>query len=149
MHKGLTIVVEDAKLFGKISIGTKIITFFIPNLMIFRVIKEKNYRLISIIITLTYMASCIGWCLFRKAANDINIMIANGIAIVLCFIQFILYLNFKRKYPNYSGSSSTIGIESNITEDVKKDESTIMTIDEESQDKAKEKPVKIITRIIW
>ena len=147
MHKGLTIVVEDAQLVGKIAIGTKILTFFMPILMIFRVIKEKNYKLISVNIILTYMASCIGWCLFGKAANDINIMIANGIAIALCFIQFIVYLNFKRKYPHYSGSSSTIGIESSTTEDVKKDESTTMTIDEESQDKAKEKPVKIITRI--
>ena len=147
MHKGLTIVVEDAQMVGKICIATKIITFFIPIIMIFRVIKEKNYKLISVNSTLTYMASCIGWVLFGKTANDFNIMISNAIGIVLCFIQFIVYLNFKRKYPHYSGPSSTIGIESSTSEDIKKDESTTMTIDEESQEKAKEKPVKIITRI--
>ena len=147
MYKGLTIVVEDVQMVGKICIATKLITFFTPILMIFRVIKEKNYKLISINSTFTYMCACIGWVLFGKSANDINIMIPNIAGILLCFVQFIAYLNIKKKYPHYSESSSTIGIERSTTEDPKKDESTTMTIDEESQEKAKEKPVKIITRV--
>ena len=147
MHKGLTIVVEDAQMVGKVCIATKLITFFTPILIIFRVIKEKNYKLISINNTLSYMFACIGWVLFGKSVNDTNILIPNIAGIVLCFVQFIVYLNFKKKYPHYAAPSSTIGIESSTTEDSKKDESTTMTIDEESQEKAKEKPVKIITRV--
>ena len=146
LHKGLTIVVEDAQMVGKICICTKIITFLIPIIRTCRVIKEKNYKLISVNSTLTYMAACIGWVLFGKAANDINIMCPNGIGVFLCFIQFIVYLNFKKKYGRYSGPSSTIGIE-NVSTEGKKDETTTMNIDEESQEKAKEKPVKIITRL--
>ena len=144
IHKGLTIVIEDADMIGKVCIGTKVITFIIPIILTFRVIKEKNYRLISFSNTTTYMMSCIGWLLFGKASFDINIMIPNCIGVVLCLIQFIVYLNFKKKYPSYRGC--TIGIESGSTE-YKKDESTTMNIDEESQEKAREKPVKIVTRI--
>ena len=146
IHKGLTIVIEDADMIGKVCIGTKVLTFLIPIILTFRVIKEKNYRLISFSTTITYMMSCIGWILFGKASFDINIMIPNAIGVFICFIQFIVYLNFKKKYPTYSGPSSTIGIESGSTE-YKKDESTTMNIDEESQEKAKEKPVKIVTRL--
>lgn len=147
IYKGLTIVLEDTQMVGKVCISTKLITFFIPILMIFRVIKEKNYKLISINSTCTYMIACIGWVLYGKSFYDINIMIPNIAGILLCFVQFIVYLNAKKKYPLFSRPSSTIGIERSSTEDPKKDESTTMTIDEESQEKAKEKPVKIITRL--
>ena len=146
LHKGLTIVVEDAQMVGKVCIATKLITFFLPILMIFRVVKEKNYKLISINTTFAYMCSCIGWLLYGKSTNDINVMIPNIAGILLCFVQFLVYLHYKKKYPHYAGPSSTIGIESSTTEDAK-NESTTMTIDEESQEKAKEKPVKIITRV--
>ena len=148
IYKGLTLVVEDADMIGRICIGTKVLTFIIPIILTFRVIKEKNYRLISLNSTITYMMSCIGWILFGKATFDINIMVPNAIGVFLFFIQFIVYLNFKKKYPTYRGDSSTIGIESGSTE-FKKDESTTMNmnIDEESQEKAKEKPVKIVTRL--
>jgi uncharacterized protein with PQ loop repeat len=147
LHKGLSIVIEDAQIVGKICIGTKLISFFTPLVLTWRVIKEKNYRLISVNTTLTYMASCIGWVLFGKSANDLNIMCANTIGVILCLIQFIVYLNFKKKYKRYSTPTSTIGIENTSGEESKKEESSTMNIDEESQDKAKEKPVKIITRI--
>lgn len=146
IHKGLDVVVEEADMVGKICICTKLITFITPLLMTYRVIKERNYKLISVNSTLTYMVACIGWLVFSKLANDLNIMCANAIGVVICFIQFCIYLNYKKKYPIYTGPTSTIGIESS-TLDSKKDESTTMNIDEESQEKAKEKPVKIITRL--
>jgi uncharacterized protein with PQ loop repeat len=146
IHKGLDVVVEDSDMVGKICIGARLITFCIPILMTYRVIKEKNYKLISVNTTLTYMLSCIGWLIFGKFANDLNIMCANCIGVAICFIQFCIYLNYKSKYPVYTGPTSTIGIEGSSL-DSKKEESTTMNIDEESQEKAKEKPVKIITRI--
>ena len=39
LHKGLSMVIEDAQMVGKICIGTKLITFCIPALMVFRVFK--------------------------------------------------------------------------------------------------------------
>ena len=42
LHKGLSIVIEDAQIVGKICIGTKLISFFTPLFLTCRVIKEKN-----------------------------------------------------------------------------------------------------------
>ena len=66
------------------------------------------------------------------------------------FMLYSIYCLFKfqKKYPYYDGSSYTIGIERSSNEDVKKDGSTTMSIDEEKQVRAKVKPVKIVTRII-
>ena len=146
IQKGLTIVVEDPLMVGRICIGTKLITFCYPLLMIYRTIKGKNYMFISVSITLTYLAACCGWCFFGKEKNDNCVMCANGIGVILGIIQFLVYLNFRKKYQ-YNGPTKTIGIESGTGDDSKKDDSITMNIDEESQEKAKEKPVKIISKV--
>ena len=48
LHKGLTVVIEDSNIVGKICIGTKLITFCIPLLEMSRVFKDKNYKHISL-----------------------------------------------------------------------------------------------------
>ena len=146
LHKGLSMVIEDAQMVGKICIGTKLITFCIPALMVFRVFKEKNYGLISLNNTIICCAACSAWCLFGKLANDFNAMCANGIAVLLCLGQICVYFTFKNKY-GYSGPTATIGIDTTSTEETKKDEHISMNVDEESQEKAKEKPVRIVTKI--
>ena len=146
LHKGLSMVIEDAQMVGKICIGTKLITFCIPALMVFRVFKEKNYGLISLNNTIICCAASAAWCLFGKCANDYNAMCANGLAILLCLGQICVYFTFKSKY-GYSGPTATIGIDTTSAEETKKDENTSIKFDEESQDRAKEKPVRIVTKI--
>lgn len=147
VQKGLSFVIEDINIVGKICVGIKIITFITPIIMICKVNKEKNYILISSYNIISYLVACIGWAVFGKIINNFNIMCSYSVGIAFGFIQFLVYMNFKKKYPRYSGPSSTIGIESGSSEEPKKDESTTINIDEESQERAKEKPVKIITRI--
>ena len=146
MYKGLTIVVEDTMLLGKICVGTRVITFCTPIYLVYRVIKEKNYMHLSLGSTLTYLAACIGWAFYGKNINDNNVMYANCAGTIIGIIQLSIYCNYKRKYRGFSVDTSTIGIESGSTEETRKDESTTIHIDEESQEKAKEKPVKIIAR---
>ena len=73
-------------------------------------------------------------------------MCANGLAILLCLAQICVYFTFKNKY-SYSGPTSTIGIDTGVSEEVKKEENSSINIDEENQEKAKEKPVRIVTKI--
>ena len=146
LHKGLSMVIEDAQMVGKICIGTKLITFCIPALMVFRVFKEKNYGLISLNNTIICCAACSAWCLFGKCTNDMNAMCANGIAVLLCLAQICVYFSFKNKYA-YSGPTSTIGIDQPTTEEIKKEENSSINIDDETQEKTKEKPVRIVTKI--
>ena len=146
LHKGLTMVIEDSNIVGKICIGTKLITFCIPMLEMSRVFKDKNYKHISLHNTLFCCAACLAWAIFGKCANDINAICANCLAVVLCLVQLGIRWNYKRKYAN-PGEITTIGIESTGVDDSKKEEKMDMNVDEESQDKAKEKPVRIVTKI--
>jgi uncharacterized protein with PQ loop repeat len=146
IQKGLTIVVEDPLMVGRICIGTKLITFGYPLLMIYRTIRGKNYMFISVSITLTYLAACLGWCFFGQNKSDSNIMWANGIGVILGIIQFLVYLNYRKKYQ-YNLPTKTIGIEKGTGDDNKKDDSINMNFDEEGQEKGKEKPVKIISKV--
>ncbi len=73
-------------------------------------------------------------------------MCANGIAVLLCLAQICVYFSFKSKY-SYSGPTSTIGIDTTSSEETKKDENSSINIDEENQEKIKDKPVRIVTKI--
>ena len=146
LHKGLSVVVDEPQNVGRLCICTKFISCFVILFMTYRIIKEKNFKLISFNTTFTYLLACIGWALFGKTISDTNVMIANGIGILCCITQILLYLNFKKKYPYYT-TNSTIGIENTSTEESKKEETSTMSIDEEKEEKTKEKPVKIITRV--
>ena len=137
---------EDPQIIGKICIGARLITFSYPILMIYRAVKEKNYMFISLSTTVGNLIFCIGWFIFGRNIKDNNVVCANGIGVILGIIQFIVYLNFRKKYQ-YNGPTKTIGIERSSGEDTKKDDSITMNIDEESQERAKEKPVKIITKL--
>ena len=150
LHKILSVIIDEIPTIGNVCIGTKIITFCIPIYILFKIYKDKTYKQISFNITLTYLACCIAWVLFGKSINDNKIMIANGVGVVVCLVQFVLYLSFKKQFPSQSNTvfNSTSVIEKNIEEPKKDENATItMSIDEEKVDKAKEKPVKIITRI--
>ena len=92
------------------------------------------------------MIFCIGWFIFGRNIKDNHVVCANGIGIILGIIQFVVYLNFRKKYQ-YNGPTKTIGIERGTGEDTKKDDSITMNIDEESQERAREKPVKIVTKL--
>lgn len=146
IQKGLSVILEDPQIVGRICIGTRLITFCYPILMIYRAVKEKSYMFISLTTTVAYLIFCVGWFIFGRNIKDNNVVCANGIGIILGIIQFVVYLNFRKKYQ-YNGPTKTIGIERSSGEDTKKDDSITMNIDEESQERAKEKPVKIITKL--
>lgn len=57
---------------------------------------------------------------FGKSTNDINVICANGCAIVFGLIEIIVYLHFKKKYGYNDNSTKTIGIESSQVEEQKK-----------------------------
>lgn len=147
MQKGLDTIIEDFQIVGKICIGTKLITFYTPMLLLYQVFKEKNFELISLRDTFLYCAASLAWILFGKSTKDIYVMWANSCAFVLCSIQLYVIIYFKRKYSNYNKPTKTIGIETEQNEEPKKEESTSINLDLEKQEKEKEKPVKIVTKI--
>ena len=71
-------------------------------------------------------------------------MFPNALCIVLSLVQIIIYINLSRKFPAIGQRefSSTIGIETTSSDEGKKEETPIK-IDEDTEAKGKEKPVKI------
>ena len=64
----------------------------------------------------------------------------------MCLVQIFVIFYFRRRYSGYK--SNTIGIESSQVEEVKKEENApIGNFEEDKQDKGKEKPVKIVTKV--
>ena len=146
IHKGLYVIVEDTQVIGKICIVTKMITFYSPMMLLFQVFKDKNFGLISLRNTSLYCISSLAWIIFGKTMRDTNLILANLCAFFLCLVQIFVIFYFKRRYSGYK--SNTIGIESSQVEEVKKEENApIGNFEEDKQDKGKEKPVKIVTKV--
>ena len=147
MQKGLDTIVEDFQVVGKICFVTKLITFYEPMLLLYQVFKEKNIEIISTRNTFLYCITSLAWVLFGKSTKDIYVTLANLCSFLLCLIQLYIIFYFKRKYSSYNKPTKTIGIESSQNEEPKKEENTTMNYDMEKEEKSKEKPVKIVTKI--
>lgn len=147
MQKGLDTILEDFQTVGKICFVTKLITFYNPFLIMYQVFKEKNFEIISINQTLFYCLASFAWILFGKSSKDVYVMCANSCAFVLSAIQLYVIYFFKKKYSNFNKPTKTIGIESSQNEEPKKEENNSINLELENQENAKEKPVKIVSKI--
>ena len=146
IQKGLYVIVEDIDVVGKICILTRLITFFNPMLLLYQVFKDKNFRLISLRNTSLYCLASLAWIIFGKTMRDTNLILANICSLFLCLIQIFVIFYFKKRYSGYK--SNTIGIESSQVEEIKKEENApISNFEEDKQDKGKEKPVKIVSKV--
>ena len=147
LYRALTIIIDDDRIVGKICVGTSLIVFLSPIQIIYKVIKEKNYRLIPIYNCYLIFLYAICWVVYGIFITDFYVVFPNAIAIVLSLVEIIIYLSYKRKYPAIGERdfSSTIGIETTTNEEGTKKEEPPIKMDEEDV-KGKEKPVKIITK---
>ena len=148
LYRGLAYTINDDSIIEQICNGTAIVVFLSPIQLIYRVIKEKNYFLIPIYTAYVSFIASSCWVTYGVFIRDIYVILPNTIGILLAIIQIIVYTNYKRKYPSIGEKefNSTIGIENTGNDEGKKDESTIIKVDENSQNNAKEKPVKIISK---
>lgn len=141
IFKFLTVIINDAQIIGKICVMAKFFVFISPVQLIYRVIKEKNYILIPIYASFVSFLSCICWVSYGFFINDFNVVIPNAIGLILALIQFYVYFFYKKKYPNLSQRTSSLGIENISSENNKKDH-----IHENLDNIIKVKPVKIVTK---
>jgi uncharacterized protein with PQ loop repeat len=145
LYRAFTIIIDDDRVIGKILIVTTIVVYLAPIQIIYRVIKDKNYIMIPIYSAYVYLFACISWVIYGISINDFYLIFPHVIGTILSLIQIIIFINYKKKYPALGEKefSSTIGIETTGNEETKKEETKID--DEPSQ--AKEKPVKIVSKI--
>ena len=149
LYRALTIIIDDDRIVGKICIAISCVIFVSPIQILYKVIKDKNYILIPINNCYLIVLYGICWVVYGIFITDFYIVFPNSIAIILSLVQIVVYLNFKKKYPAIGERefSSTIGIETNPSDEINKKEETPIQLDEEIDDKGKEKPVKIISKV--
>jgi len=148
-YRGLTIVVDDDAVIGKICNVTSIIVFLNPMYLIYKVIREKNnYILIPIYTAWVSLFAHGLWVIYGIIIKDVYLMVPNVIGIVLSIIQICIYIIFKKKYPTFGErekDTSTIDIENTGNDDRRED--TTIKDDEEIQNSSKGKPVKIVSKL--
>ena len=147
VYRGLTIVVDDDAVVGKVCNVTSIIVFLSPIQILYRVFREKNnYFLIPIYTAWVSLFSTGCWVTYGILISDIYIQIPYIIGIILAIVQICTYIVFKRKYPTIGErdrDTSTIDIDNTVDE---KKETNNIKDDEENQTDVKEKPVKISSK---
>ena len=148
VYRALTIIIDDDRIIGKICIGTTLVVYLSPMQVLYKVIKEKNYMFIPIRSAWVYLLACIGWIAYGIFITDFYLICPHVAGVILSLIQIVIFYNYKRKFPAIGEKdfSSTIGIEKTGNEDTKNEETSIKIDEEESQSKAKEKPVKIVSK---
>ena len=148
LYNTLTFLIDDQSIIGKICNCTSIIVFLSPIQLIYRVIREKIYFLIPIYTAYVSFVTSSCWVIYGISFKNMYIVFPNTFGIVLAIVQIIVYFNYKNKFPNFGDKdNSTIGIESTVTEDGKKDEPTTIKIDEDNQSNEKVRPVKIVSKV--
>ena len=146
LYKGLLDVIIDINKLGLVCLTFKLITFCVPSMTMYKIVKEKTHQLISLRLTCIYSISCISWLLYSLYYYNFYLRMANGIGLVLSMIQFILYFKYKNKTPIID-VLNTSSLEIASSSEDKKVDSNSMNLDEEKAEKSNEKPVKIITKI--
>ena len=142
-YRFLTMVLTDPFILGKLCIITSLISLLHPFYLIYKVIKEKNYRFISMGLNFITFLSGVLWSYFGHLRRNDYIKLANSMIIYVAALQFIVYRIYKRKYPTpcieLPAETSTIGIEStgDKIEEEDKDEEDV---------KFKTQTVKIVTK---
>lgn len=146
VYRGLTIVVDDDAVVGKICNVTSIIVFLSPIQLIYRVVREKNnYFLIPIYTAWVSLLSTSCWITYGIMISDVYIMIPNIIGVILAVLQICIYIYFKKKYPTIEDRGrerETSAIDIDNTIDDRKETSNIKD-DEDISKNTTEKPVTI------
>ena len=145
-----TIDFDDDKLLGKICIISSIIFYCFPIFTIFRVIKEKNSKLIHIYNVTIYLLSVICWFVYGIIDKDYYIAFPYFIGGIIALLQIIVYNIYKKKYMGLENRnnlmSNTIGIESNEKiGEIGGIRNVNLGFVADIQNTIKEKPVKIIS----
>ena len=146
VHKSLIDVIDEPQTVGKFCFVAKVISFHIPIITIYKVIRAKNYLNIPIFTSFAYLVSNIGWAVVGKKMNNIYISIGNLIGVVIILVQIGIYFNYRKFFKKQARTTSIFSdADEDSTQENKTKKKNIK--DGEIKIKGKTKRIKIISRI--
>lgn len=148
IYLSLTVMIEDDAIIGRICSASYCLLFYFPIELIYRVIKQKNFMLIPFCSAWGSMFMSIFWILYGIKITEIYLVIPHCINVIFATVEIILFLNYRKKYPNIisNESSSTYEFENHGNNEIKADKHKMKDINEETEPTLQEKPVNIIER---
>ena len=96
-YRTFTSIVTDRPTVGKICIITTLFVLFSPLNLIYRVISEKNYKLISLPIAIFTIFSGVFWVIYGFLRHNFYIICANLIISLVGVLQIIVSEIYKKK----------------------------------------------------
>ena len=97
---------DDDKFLGKICIISSIAFYLIPLYEIFKVIKEKNAKIIHIYNITIYFFGALCWFIYGIIDKDYFIAFPFCLGIIISLIQIMLYNIYANKYKIIFGNKS-------------------------------------------
>lgn len=140
---------ENTNSIGKICIITSLAEYIYPIQLIYKVLKEKKYNLISINTEYISAMAYFCWFLYGITLFNIYVIIPNIVGIGISGIQIYIFNNFKtgRNIPEEKESSPTIGIEKTKASEGKKEDNNTNKDDEEKHINEKDETSTIIEKV--
>ena len=148
-YRALTINLADPVLVGRVCIAIFVVFLMYPLHLLYRVIKEKNYTLVSMIFSIFIIVPGILWAIYGFFANDYFIISPSFLAVLVGIVLIVVRNNIKNKYHTieHAPEISTIDIENIDDENFKKLEKNKISEESlEEGEKIKVEPVKIINK---
>lgn len=142
VYKYLSIEVDDDRVVGKLCFLSSLNIYTYFYLILYRVIKEKNYLLIDFNYTAIYFINALVWFFYGIVTKDLYVICPYSMGIILFLVQIIIYIRYERKYPTIGENNYISTIE--IVER-KEEKENIIKIEEQSNNK--EGAVNIINKI--
>lgn len=90
----LVFVIPTYQTVGTIAMVVNILTYIAPGQNIIKVIKQRNYKLISIASTIVGAACSLCWFSFGLMIKDINTIIPNSIGLTFSLINTFVWIYF-------------------------------------------------------
>ena len=147
IYIAFTEMIDNDKIIGIICVGTYLLTFVFPIILIYRVLSQKNYCLINFHRECLSLFESICWVVYGVLFDEVFVVLPHVFKMVLDLTQIIIFLNFKKKYPRIGDKETNSNV---VFDSVGNDESKkgdISVNEDETQSNLKEKPVKIIEKI--
>jgi solute carrier family 50 protein (sugar transporter) len=154
LYVGLTLILDDDLIAGKICNISYLALSFFPGQVIYKVIKEKNYNLINLRTAKFAFYTGILWVIYGVLISEFYVVFPHALQIVWSLIQMVIYRSYKKKFPEIgekdkdSNKDNSLGLENKEgDENIKEENSILKQEDDDKDSNVKEKPVKIIEKI--
>jgi hypothetical protein len=111
IYTGFTVIFDDDQIAAIFCNISSLASFYFPAEIIYKVIKDKNYNIISIKNNLINIVTSFFWLVYGVLILEDLMVYPFVINIILSLLQIYIYKNFKKRFPNMNAKENIIGIE--------------------------------------